>query len=174
MKKITIAIIAIALVAIGGIMVFGQTEGAAKEGKEFGKKGHHPNHGMRGKRGMGMMLRGLDLTDVQKEQIKAIVTASREGTKSLKDQMRANREQIQELSQDGSFDEARISELAGQQGAFHAQMIVEREKVKSQIFALLTPEQKAKAAEMRSKFKQKFEERMQKRGERMKADETQQ
>ena len=35
-----------------------------------------------------------------------------------------------------------------------AQMIVERQKAKSQVFAILTDEQKAKAAQMRENFKE--------------------
>ena len=166
MKKFTIAIIAITVVAFGGIFVFGQKSDTTGEGKGFGKAGHHQMRGMRAKHGMGMLLRGLDLTDAQKEQVKSIISASREGSKPLREQVQANHKQIQALSENGSFDEAAVSELANRQGALHAQMIVERERVKSQIFAILTPEQKAKAAEMKAQFKQKMQERMKNRTER--------
>ena len=115
--------------------------------------------GMRDGRGMGLMFRGLDLTDAQKDQIKSIMTTSREGNKSLRDQMHSIREQINAATEGGNFDENSIRQLAEQQGALHAKMVIERERVKSQVFNVLTPDQKAKAAEMKAQFKQKMQVR---------------
>ncbi len=159
----------IALVAVGSIFVFGQTTDTQPEGKTFGKDGKSWKQDKDNKRhhkGMGMMFRGLDLTEAQKEQMKAIKQASRESTKSLRDQMKANRGQIEQATANGAFNEAQVQAIAQQQGALHAQMIVAKEKVKSQMFAILTPEQKVKAAEMKEQFKQKMQERQAKRAER--------
>jgi protein CpxP len=73
--------------------------------------------------------------------------------------MKANRQKLQTLSESGTFDEAQVQAIAARQGTLSAQMIVEKEKVKSQIFNLLTPEQKTKAAEMKAQFRQKRQER---------------
>ncbi|CAN5830017.1 hypothetical protein BH20ACI4_BH20ACI4_24000 [soil metagenome] len=162
MKKLTVAILSIVLVAMGAMFIFAQ-DGTSKEGNRgFGKRGHH--HG-----GFGKMLRGLDLTDEQKAQMKSIRQASRETVKPIREQMKANRQKLQMLSESGTFDEAQVQAIATRQGTLSAQMIVEKEKVKSQIFNLLTPEQKMKAAEMKAQFKQKREELMQKRMERRNA-----
>jgi protein CpxP len=170
MKKLTVFLMSIALVAVGAIFVFGQTTDTNTEGKKFGKDGNNWKQGKRGMRGghkgMGMMFRGLDLTDAQKEQMKSIGQASRESTKSLRDQMKANRQQLEQATANGAFNEAQVQAIAQQQGALHAQIIVERQKVQSQMFNILTPEQKAKAAEMKEQFKQKMEERKSKRAER--------
>jgi protein CpxP len=169
MKKLSVLLMSIVLVAVGAVFAFGQTTDSTTEGKSFGKKGNNWKQGKRGKRGgqrgMGMGFRGLDLTDAQKEQMKAISQASREGTKSLRDQMKANRQQMAQATANG-FNEAQVQAIAQQQSALHAQMIVERERVRSQMFAILTPEQQAKAAEMKEQRKQKMQERMQKRAER--------
>jgi Spy/CpxP family protein refolding chaperone len=101
--------------------------------------------------------------------MKAIRQASRESVKPIREQMKANRQKLQTLSESGTFDEAQVQAIASQQGTLSAQMIVEKEKVKSQIFNLLTPEQKTKAAEMKAQFQQKRQERMQKRMERRNA-----
>ncbi len=164
MKKVTAIILTVVLTAMGALMIFGQdsTDNAGK--KEFGRKGHHGKRGHRG--GKGMMLRGLDLTDEQKAQVKQIMQTSRENTKSVREQMKANRQQLEAVSENGNFDQAQVQALAAQQGNLHAQMIVEKERVKSQIYQILTPEQKAKAAEMKASFKQKMQERRQKRAER--------
>lgn len=162
MKKLTAAILSIVLVAMGAMFVFAQDGAGNKDGKRgFGKRGGHH----RGGGGHGMMLRGLDLTDEQKAQVKTITQASREASKPLHEQMKANRQKLQTLSDSGNFDQAQVQALADEQGRLTAQMIVEKEKVKSQISAILTTEQKAKAAEMKAQFKQKREERKQKRTE---------
>lgn len=172
MKKLTVLLMSIVLVAVGAIFAFGQTTETTTEGKTFGKKGDGWKHGKRGRRGgrgghkgMGMGFRGIELTDAQKEQMKAIGQASRESSKALRDQMKANREQLAQATANGAFNEAQVQAIAQQQGALHAQMVVEREKVKSQMFAILTSEQKAKIAEMKQLRQQKMQERRAKRAE---------
>lgn len=164
MKKLITAILSIILVAMGAMLIFAQDTTANKDGKRghFGKRGGH-----RG--GHQMMFRGLDLTDEQKAQMKSIMQASKETTKPIREQMKANRLKLQTLSESGNFDEAQVQTIANQQGTLSAQMIVAKEKVKAQMFAILTPEQKTKAAEMKAQFKQKREERKQKWQERREA-----
>lgn len=156
----------IALVALGAVFVFGQKADGKRDGKAFGERGNHAGRGMRGGKGMGHMFRGLDLTDAQKEQMKAIAEASRESSKTLHDQLRANREQLAKVTENGAFDEVQVQALAQQAGVLHAQMIVAKERVKSQMFAILTPEQKAKAAELKEQSKQRMEARKAKFAER--------
>ncbi len=107
-----------------------------------------------------MMLRGLDLTDEQKAQVKSIREAKKTAVAPLRDAMKANRQKLQEATANGAFDEAAISAIAAEHGNLAAQMLVARTKVQSQVFAILTDEQKAKMAEM----KQKRSERSGKRG----------
>lgn len=158
MKKITVAILSIVLAAMGAMFVFAQQSTDQTEGKRgFGKK----VFGKRG--GHGMMLRGLNLTDEQKAQVKQIREASKTTVKPIREQMRANRRKLQELSANGNFDAAQVQAIAAQQGNLSAQLIVERERVKSQLFQILTPEQRAQAAEMKAKMKERRQNRMEKR-----------
>ncbi len=180
MKKFTVTILAIALVAIGAIFVFGQTTDKPVDGqKRFSKEGKGKHHGRRGGKGgmkggmNGFMFKQLDLTDAQKEQMKAIGQTNREGTKSLREQMKTNRQQLQKLTENGQFDEAAVSALAQQQGQLHAQMIVAKQKVQSQMFNVLTSDQKAKVAELKAQHKQKMEERKAKWAEKKAAKQTQ-
>lgn len=150
MKKIAVAILSCLLIVSGVIFVFAQSgEGA----KDFGKRGHRGG-------GHGFFLRGLDLTDEQKAQFKQIMEASREKNKGVFEQLKANRQKLDEITANGAFDEAQVTAIAQQQAALHAQMIVERERVKAQIFAILTDEQRAKATEMREKMKERFKNKM--------------
>lgn len=146
MKKIIFGIAAVVVLATAAIFVAAQ-------------KAHHgggPGFGMGPGRGgmMAMALRGLDLTDDQKAKVKAIMEASRTNVEPLMQQMRDNHKQMAALGTDGTFDQAKVEALANGQSGVMAKLIVEKEKAKAQVFALLTDAQKAKAAEMRSKFEE--------------------
>ena len=114
----------------------------------------------------GRMFRHLDLTDAQKEQMKTIGKASRENLKPVMQQMREGRKTLNDLTANGNFDEAQIQAIAAQQGALHAQMIVEKQRTKTAMFAVLTAEQKTKVAELKQTFEQRRTERKAKRAER--------
>ena len=149
MKKLIIAIIALALLATGVMFAVAQR---SDDGTKAGKRGGHH-------RG-GMMLRGLDLTVEQKAQFKQIREENKTKTQSLRESLKANRQKMNEATANGAFDEAHISAIANERAGLSAKMIVERARVKSQIFALLTAEQKAKAAEMKSEMKNRFKGKM--------------
>lgn len=159
MKKIIATIMATAVLAMGTVFAIAQntekTEGDKASGKHsFGKHGHGKRGGRHG-RG-GMMFRGLDLTEAQKAQVKDIMEASRTKVRPIRESMKANRQKLNEVTTNGAFNETQVQALANEQANLSAQLLVERTRVKSQIFALLTPEQKAKAAEMRTQMKERF------------------
>jgi len=167
MKKITAIILGIAIIAIGGIFVIAQTAQTGDGGteKRWGKRGGGMHRGMGGgMHGGGMMFRGLDLTDEQKAQIKAIHEANKGTMQPLMEAMKANRQRMQEATANGAFDEATVTAIANEHGTLAAQMMVARQRVMSQTFAILTPEQKAKAAEMRQKRGEGFKGRGMRRG----------
>lgn len=145
MKKISIAILSIILTATGAIFIFAQQNNQSEGKRGFGKRGGH-----------GMIFRGLDLTEEQKAQIKQIRENSRTTVQPIRQQMRLNRQKLQELSANGNFDAAQVQAIATQQGNFSAQLIVERERIKSQVYQVLTPEQRQKVAERREQMKEQF------------------
>jgi len=157
MKKIIVAILAVAVVSIGAIFALAQTTDRGTD-KAGGKRGGHHRGGQM-HRGGGMMFRGLDLTEDQKAQMKSIREASKTATAPLREAMKANHQKLTEATANGAFDEAQVTAIANEGAAIKAQMTVQREKVKSQMFAILTAEQKAKAAEMKATMKQRFQER---------------
>ncbi|MDQ3635587.1 MAG: Spy/CpxP family protein refolding chaperone [Acidobacteriota bacterium] len=163
MKKVLVTFIAIAMVALGTIFVIGQSTDS-NSGNKMERQERHSKFGKRGRRGMrghgiGHMFRMLDLTDAQKEQMKTIRQTSRENTKSLREQMKSNRQQLQQLTENGTFDEGAVTAIAGQQGQLHAQMTVAKLRVRSQMYNVLTADQKAKLATIKAEFKKKMEER---------------
>ncbi len=149
MKKIILGIIAVVVLAGGAIFVVAQ-------------KAHHPGRSGfvpgRGDHMLGMALRGLDLTDEQKAKVKEIMEASRTSVEPLGQQMRDNHKTLADLGANGAFDQAKVEAAATEQGNIMAKLIVEREKARAQVFAILTDDQKAKAAAMRAKFEEHFKD----------------
>ena len=105
-----------------------------------------------------MMLRGLNLTDDQKAKVKGIFETSRANVEPIMASMKENHQKMDAATTNGAFDQAQVEALATEQGKLMAKLIVEREKTKSQIFAILTDEQKAKATEMRTKFEERMKD----------------
>ena len=142
MKKVLIGILALALLAAGVLFAVGQTAESGNH-KKWGRRGHH--------RGIGMEFRALNLTEAQKAQLKELRSANRTNIKPVRDALKANREQMRTLTANGAFDEAQVTALANEQAGLQAKLIVERQRMKSQFFAILTDEQKAKLAETKAK-----------------------
>jgi protein CpxP len=147
MKKRSIVILAVAaILVIGGIFAIAQR--ARHHG--FGGLGMHG-------RGEMMALRALDLTDDQKAKVKEIMEANKSANQPIREQMKANHQKLADLK--GIFDEAAIIEIAKNQGDLTAQMILARQRVRSQIFAILTDEQKTKAEELHERMMKRFKDR---------------
>jgi Spy/CpxP family protein refolding chaperone len=157
MKKNTIVILAVAAVLIvGGVFVIAQRK--AQTGTWDGPGMHFAMRHGGGGRGMMMGLRQLDLTSDQQAKVKEILDANKGTVQPLREQLKANHEKLAALG--GNFDEGQVTAIAREQGDLMSQMIVARQKVKSQIFAILTDEQKAKATQLQQQMKQRFENRM--------------
>ncbi len=145
-KNIIFAAIALVTLSIGSVLVFAQRGGG---GDDFGRGG-------RGGFLFGRLAKELNLSDEQKAQIKQIMDAEKEKVQPIFESLKENRQKMEALTADGNFDETKVKQLADEQGSLTALMIVEKERIKSQIFQILTVEQREKAKAM----KEKFEERM--------------
>lgn len=171
MRKIVIGIIGLSLLIAGAMFVFGQT--AAPGGEKFDghdKKFRGPRHGGPdgpggGPGSFGPGFRELGLTDAQKAQVKEIMDANREKTAPLMDALKDSHKKMEELTANGAFDEAAVTALANEEAATMAKLSVERERVKAQVYAILTDEQKAKMAEQKAKRAEHFKNFKGPRGE---------
>ncbi len=94
------------------------------------------------------MLKQLNLTSDQHAQVKAIWQKEKPAMQPLMQQMRQNHEAMKALEAAGPFDEAKVTALATQNSQTMIQLQVEHERMKSEIMAILTPDQKAKLAQI--------------------------
>lgn len=157
MKKIIFAIIAVSILSLGAIFTIAQ-KGETNKGS-FDK-------GRGGKRGFGFgrMAEKLNLSDEQKAQIKQITEAEKTKVEPIFAALKENHQKLEALTADGSFDEAKVQALATEQGNLSAQLIVEKERTKSQIFQILTPEQREQAKQFKEQMKDKFKGKFRNRG----------
>ena len=113
-------------------------------------------HGGPPRDGLGPIARDLNLTDAQKAEVKKIQAAFEESTKSLRDQLEAQRP-------DGppdftTFDEAAVRAAAQARANIHVELDVARARMMSQIFNVLTAEQKAQLEAKRQELEQRRKE----------------
>jgi Spy/CpxP family protein refolding chaperone len=100
----------------------------------------------------------LDLTDAQRHQVDAIVKEDRTKMKPIIEQLKTGREQLDALSKTTPFDETKVRAAAKAQADKLADLIVAKEQTRSRIWALLTPEQRAKADQMHQAWKARHEQ----------------
>ena len=126
---------------------------------ETGAPMHHRRGGFMG--GMELPLRQLNLTDDQKAQIKQIFQAEKPAMKPLMQQEHAARTQMVQLITSGAFDRAKAAAIASQESQTHMQLEIAHAKIASQIYQLLSSDQKAKVAEIIAQHQQRMQEHMQ-------------
>jgi Spy/CpxP family protein refolding chaperone len=88
---------------------------------------------------------------VQIAAIKALVDESRPRIHELRDAMKSKREQMHQQLEAG-FDETAVRSLAESQSSLMTEMIVMRAMLRSDIQAILTPEQQEKIKFFRQRF----------------------
>jgi protein CpxP len=122
-------------------------------------KHHHGHCGHHGHHGYHHLWKKLHLTDAQKTQIHTIISEERAKMKPLVQQLKAGRDQLIALRKSGAFDEAKVRSIAKGQADTIVELIVAREGMKSKVFAVLTPEQRTKAQELRESWKARHEKK---------------
>jgi Spy/CpxP family protein refolding chaperone len=153
--------------ALSGIVGFAQqgtTQGTQGGGKDRGSwgRGEHGGHkrgGMRGG-GFGRFAENLNLTDAQKAQIEQITTRYREAAKAGRGQQRQRRgERGFEAFGGGTFNEAEVRAAAQARANAQVEREVAHARMMSELYNVLTAEQKAQLSAQRQQREQKRQER---------------
>ena len=131
--------IKLTLAAAGVVALIGGATALA----QGGPGGFWP-HG-RGGRMAGMAdLRQLGLSDDQRTQIRAAMTAHRDEFKALSDRARAARQAEQAAIEQVPMNEQQIRAAATDVASVEADMAVLRARVHEQVYSMLTPDQQTK------------------------------
>lgn len=113
-----------------------------------GKRG---KRGKRGHRGFMRMLRGIELTDNQKEQIKTLAETQRATNQPMREEAR----ELYMKKRDGTITEAETERLK----QIHMDMKASGDQFKATILGLLTPEQRAEIDRIKAEREQRRQER---------------
>jgi Spy/CpxP family protein refolding chaperone len=153
----SVAVALLALVLCGTAVISSAQQNDASGTQAW--SGHRHGH-------MGYMAKQLNLTDAQKAQIKTIMQSQRTTVRPLILQLEENRQAELNASAGGAFDQAKVQALATQRSQIMAQLMVQKVQVRSQIYnTVLTPDQKAKADQMRQNQLARISQRLQKLSE---------
>lgn len=135
---------------LAGLLVAGTlalpTAVLAHRGDSFGygpMGGKSESHRMMG-------LRGLDLTEAQREQVFKLRHEQAPALREKREAVRKAQQALRELATAPTFDSARARELADAQGKAMADAALLRAETMNRMVAVLTPEQRAKLDELRA------------------------
>lgn len=135
---------ATALGVLGATAVaWGVNEPPAGERPPWFGHGRHARGGP-----LAHMARRLELSDAQQAQIRAIFEASREQAEQIRSRLDSMREQLGEMVRSGDFYEDQARVIAESHAQDFAALAVLGARTMSQVYAVLTPEQRAKADEL--------------------------
>jgi Spy/CpxP family protein refolding chaperone len=136
-----------AAAALAAGMAFAQAPAAGNVGRSHARAGR--------------MFQQLNLTDAQKAQAKTVFQQARQSSQALMQQLKTNREALGAAVKANNV--AQIDTLAKEQGILHGQLLAVRSEAMAKVYATLTPEQKAKADELRQQRHERMKERFQHR-----------
>ncbi len=111
-----------------------------------------PMHGERGEHFKQFVADQLGLTDAQKAQAKEIFNAARDQAEPLADQLRQGHEAMTAAVKANKPD-SELDQLAQKQGALMGQLSAIHAKAFAKFYAILTPEQQAKADKLHDHFR---------------------
>ncbi len=169
MKKLgkfkTLTIASLSAIAIATPIVLAQKSGTDQDTNQTPRaerrshgEGQGEGWGHRGERAgrmHGDMFGGITLTEDQKTRMKQISQSFRERTQSLHQELQAKRQQLRQSTESGTFNEA----LAQETASLEVKLMGERFKMRQEMQAVLTPEQKTQIEQKRAEFKARRAER---------------
>jgi protein CpxP len=127
------------------------------------------------------MLRQLDLSEEQRTQVRQIMDGHRDELRAVGERVRAAHQAQNDAVTAAQFDEQAVRSKAAELAAVEADAAVLQAKLHSEVFAVLTPEQQAKAAELKAQrearmqqFRERARERVKERQQRRAAPPAQQ
>lgn len=147
------------VLAIVGALLLTMAMVAFSQGPQGPPRGDGFRGGPGGPRdGLGPLGRDLNLTDEQKAQIKKITDSFAENTKALHEQLRTLHESQPDPFGGAAFDEAAVRAAAEARAKVEVELEVAHARMMSQIFGLLTTEQKARLEAKRQEFAQRHKD----------------
>ena len=115
------------------------------KGKDHGPAGH-----------LKHMLKRLDLSDQQREQLNTLFDAQAPKFRDLMTSMREQRQSLHELAMQDNFSPEQVASAADAQAQLMKQMILTGAELRAAAFELLTPEQREQVKQRMQDRKSRF------------------
>jgi protein CpxP len=120
--------------------------------------GHGPRGGFHG-RGAELGLRGIDLTDAQRDQVRKITESHKAEFEQVGTKLREAHRALREATEADVLDEAAVRAKSTDVAAAMADEAILRAKVRAEVFNILTAEQQQKLKDQRTAMQQRLQER---------------
>jgi Spy/CpxP family protein refolding chaperone len=146
------------MIAVGLLVIL--TGAEIKWAHAFGYKGHHAHGGRWG--GLKLLMQ-LDLSDIQKSEIKALLPSYREERDAYQAELQAMRQQMHVLMEADSFNEDDVRRLFNEMAPIIEEMAVLKAKFMFEIKSVLTAAQISLIKEKHAERKNQFQEHRQMR-----------
>ena len=101
----------------------------------------------------------LDLDETQRQSVENILEASKPEFEALRDRFTANREALQALDPADASYSVNLEAAAAENGRLATEATLLRSRVRTEINAVLTEEQREKLARSKARFRDAFERR---------------
>ena len=144
---------------IGGLLLALALGGAIAVSQNL-NKAHYHGGGFMGARMFEFFADYLDLTDAQQSQAKEIMAKEKPSLQPLVRQRIQAEKQLRELAMTGNFDESKVREIANQQAQVMTELTVQKARIESELFQLLTPDQKTKLNQFIDKHEQRLSQHL--------------
>jgi protein CpxP len=141
-KHLSLGLILSTAMAFGSVAIAAGHSG--HDGGRGDSHGHHRGHSHE------MAFKKLDLTDAQRASVKQIVHDSFAQNKDQRGALHLQREAFRSMTPDQVGYQAAAARLAQAEGNATQLRVQQKATVRAQIYAVLTPAQKAKMATMRA------------------------
>ena len=153
------------LAAVGLAAILGGTAATILAQPLAGPAQHGPRSGMRGgPAGLGEFgLRGIELTDAQRDQIRAIRQSHQDATRAAHTKLRDAHRALGEATRAEAIDEAAIRARSADVATALADEAILSAKVRGEVLTVLTAEQQTKLKEQRAAREQRMLERRKQR-----------
>ena len=134
----------------------------AQTASEMHRHSHGPSAGFGfEERALGFMTEHLQLTDAQQTQVKQVFASQQPVVLPLMQQLERSRQQLMTLAQNGTFDEEKVRTVASQQAQVLTELEVAKTRAMSEIFNILTPDQRTKAVEFMNRHQARLAQHLQ-------------
>ncbi|HEX5705079.1 MAG TPA: Spy/CpxP family protein refolding chaperone [Pyrinomonadaceae bacterium] len=150
-----LAIASLSAVVLAASIAVAQSVKTETQDGKGSRRAWHGQGGKGGHRGGGAFFNRLNLTDDQKAKLKQIRESSASTNKPLREQLRAKRQELRQLNEGGTFNEALATQKLTEMAGLEAKLMGARFQIHQEMLSVLTAEQKAQLDQLKAQSKER-------------------